>query len=315
MRMRDHSLTEDGRRPSTTVPSRHSPLPRIPSSGVSPGLSQPSAPAGTTAAAKVPPKDARALSPIFFARLRELDEGTHEYQYVRNTLVEMNQSLVRFATRGFRHRGAEESEDIFQSGMVGLIKAIDRFDLSREVEFSSFALPYVRGEIKRHLRDNTWAVHVPRHLQEQRLELSKVKDRLEARLSREPTVAELAVEMGIGEAGVVQAMTASNAYKAMSLDVPASGTAGEGPGTGDRLDLGDVIGAEDPALELFENCHSLAGLLAGLDEREIRLLRLRFGEERTQQQIGDELGCTQMHVSRLLHAVFAKLRAGLLTEQ
>ncbi|MFJ3812480.1 sigma-70 family RNA polymerase sigma factor, partial [Streptomyces sp. NPDC090073] len=111
---------------------------------------------------RVAPKDARELSRLFFGRLAVLEEGTAEFQYARNTLIEMNMSLVRYAAGRFRSRGAEEMEDIVQVGMIGLIKAIDRFELSREAEFTSFAIPYIVGEIKRFFRDTTWAVHVPR---------------------------------------------------------------------------------------------------------------------------------------------------------
>lgn len=110
---------------------------------------------------KVAPKDARALSKLFFDRLQTLEEGTHEYQYARNTLIEMNLTLVHFAARRFRNRGNGDMEEIIQVGTIGLIKAIDRFDLSREVEFATFAVPYILGEIKRFFRDTTWAVHVP----------------------------------------------------------------------------------------------------------------------------------------------------------
>jgi|GEM_PF-295215 RNA polymerase sigma-B factor len=262
-------------------------------------------------ACEVAPQDARELSRTFLRRLSTLDEGTHEYQYVRNTLIEMNQSLVRFAISRFRHRGAEEAEDIFQTGVIGLIKAIDRFDLSREVEFTTFALPYIRGEIRRHLRDTTWAVHVPRRLQELRLELSRAKERLEARLGREPTASELAAEMGVEPSEAVEAMKASNGYTAASLDVPADQSE-DGPSG--REPAARAAAAEDPNLELFENFHSLAPLIADLDEKEIRLLRLRFGEERTQREIGDELGYSQMHISRRLAAIYDKLRAGLLAD-
>ncbi|CAM5540817.1 RNA polymerase sigma factor OS=Streptomyces fumanus OX=67302 GN=GCM10018772_54950 PE=4 SV=1 [Streptomyces fumanus] len=152
----------------------------------------------------VAPRDARELSRQFFQRLAGLEEGTHEYQYARNTLIEMNMSLVRFAAGRFRGRG-NDMEDIVQTGMIGLIKAIDRFELSREVEFTSFALPYIVGEIKRFFRDTTWAVHVPRRLQELRVELAKAREELSSRLDREPTAAELATLMNTSEARVTGA--------------------------------------------------------------------------------------------------------------
>lgn len=127
---------------------------------------------------KVAPKDARVLSRLFLDRLQVLEEGTREYQYARNTLIEMNLFLVTFAARRFRNRGSGDTEDIIQVGTIGLIKAIDRFDLSREAEFTSFAIPYIVGEIKRFFRDTTWAVHVPRRLQELRVSLARSREAL-----------------------------------------------------------------------------------------------------------------------------------------
>ena len=153
---------------------------------------------------KMAPKDARALGTLFFEQLRVLEEGTHEYQYARNTLIEMNLSLVRFAAKRFRNRGSGEMEEIVQVGTIGLIKAIDRFELSREVEFTSFAIPYIVGEIKRFFRDSTWAVHVPRRLQELRVTLAKAKEDLSGRLDRDPTVAELAHHLDLTEEEVIE---------------------------------------------------------------------------------------------------------------
>ncbi|MCT9011893.1 sigma-70 family RNA polymerase sigma factor, partial [Streptomyces rhizosphaerihabitans] len=130
---------------------------------------------------QVAPKDARELSRLFFDQLAVLEEGTPEYQYARNTLIEMNITLVQFAASRFRSRGQDEMEDIVQVGTIGLIKAIDRFELSREVEFTSFAVPYIVGEIKRFFRDTTWAVHVPRRLQEARVALAKATEELRSR--------------------------------------------------------------------------------------------------------------------------------------
>ncbi|MEU1281802.1 RNA polymerase sigma factor SigF [Streptomyces sp. NPDC005805] len=255
----------------------------------------------------VSPADARELSRHFFARLAALEEGTHEYQYVRNTLIEMNLSLVKYAAGRFRHRGAEEMEDIVQVGTIGLIKAIDRFELTREVEFASFAVPYIVGEIKRFFRDTTWAVHVPRRLQEARVELAKAQEELHNRLGRLPTVRELSELMSLSEEEVIEARKAANAYTAGSIDVPVAADRN----TGREATLADVMGDEEPALELFENLHALAPLVAELDERERRLLHLRFVEEKTQSEIGKELGVSQMHVSRLLTRVVGRLREGL----
>ena len=256
---------------------------------------------------QVAPRDARELSKQFFRRLTELEEGTHEYQYARNTLIEMNMSLVRFAAGRFRSRGPEEMEDIVQVGMIGLIKAIDRFELSREVEFTSFAIPYIVGEIKRFFRDTSWSVHVPRRLQEARVQLARATEELRSRLGRTPTTAELAQLMSLTEDEVNEARIASNGYNSASLDA-AIGSEPDGESV-----LADFIGAEDAALELVEDFHALAPMIADLDERERRIVHWRFVEELTQAEIGERLGCSQMHVSRLLSRTLKRLRAGMLT--
>ncbi|MEU9443662.1 RNA polymerase sigma factor SigF [Streptomyces sp. NPDC048304] len=259
--------------------------------------------------ASVAPRDARELSRQFFQRLTELEEGTHEYQYARNTLIEMNMSLVRFAAGRFRGRG-DDMEDIVQTGMIGLIKAIDRFELSREVEFTSFALPYIVGEIKRFFRDTTWAVHVPRRLQELRVELAKAREELSSRLDRDPTVAELATLMNITEDEVIEAQIASNGYNSASLDAALTG---DGPEDGEAV-LADFIGVEEEGLRLVEDFHALAPLMAELSERDRQIIHMRFVEEATQAEIGQQLGCSQMHVSRLIKRIITRLREGMLGE-
>lgn len=134
---------------------------------------------------KLAPQDARGLTGQFLDRLAVLEEGTPEYQYARNTLIEMNMSLVRFAARRFRGSG-QAMEDVVQVGIIGLIKAIDRFEVSREVQFTSFAVPYIIGEIKRFFRDTSWAVHVPRRLQEARTELAKATEELASASAARP---------------------------------------------------------------------------------------------------------------------------------
>ncbi|MGF1341874.1 RNA polymerase sigma factor SigF [Streptomyces flavovirens] len=264
-------------------------------------------------AGQVAPRDARQLSKLFFDRLRLLDEGTPEHQYARNTLIEMNLSLVRFAAGRFRSRGSGDMEDIVQVGTVGLIKAIDRFDLAREVEFTSFAVPYIVGEIKRFFRDTTWSVHVPRRLQELRVDLARAKETLAVGLDRDPTVQELAAHLGLDEQEVTDGIVAANGYTAGSLDMPAEAGDPAGRATGGRT-FADVLGEPDPAMETVENLHALAPLLEDLDARERRIIEMRFGQELTQAQIGDELGISQMHVSRLLGRTLRKLRAGMFTE-
>ncbi|GHH44921.1 SigB/SigF/SigG family RNA polymerase sigma factor [Streptomyces candidus] len=260
----------------------------------------------------VAPKDARRISRLYFDRLQELEEGTHEYQYARNTLIEMNLSLVRFVARRFRSRGNGEVEDIMQVGTIGLIKAIDRFDLSREVEFTSFAVPYITGEIKRFFRDTTWAVHVPRRLQELRTELAKAKEQLATALDRDPTVAELADHLDLPEAEVIDGLVAANGYTAGSLDLPSD--TGEAQGNKAALSYADLLGSDDPGMELVEDLHTLAPLLASLSERDRHILSLRFGQDLTQTRIAEVLGISQMQVSRVLTRILARLRNGMLTD-
>ncbi|MFF3907923.1 RNA polymerase sigma factor SigF [Streptomyces sp. NPDC001848] len=255
----------------------------------------------------VAPKDARALSKLFFDQLAVLEEGTPEYQYARNTLIEMNMSLVRYAAARFRSRGPEEMEDIVQVGMIGLIKAIDRFELSREVEFTSFAIPYIVGEIKRFFRDTSWAVHVPRRLQEARVQLARATEELRSRLGRAPTVKELSDLMCLSEEEVIEARLAANGYNSSSLDA-AINNSEDG-----ETALADFIGTDDQALELVEDFQALAPMIAELGERDRQIIHLRFVEELTQAQIGERLGVSQMHVSRLLSRTLTRLREGMLT--
>ncbi|MCS0638437.1 SigB/SigF/SigG family RNA polymerase sigma factor [Streptomyces sp. LP05-1] len=263
-------------------------------------------------AAGIAPRDARELSKLFLDRLRSLEEGTREHQYARNTLIEMNLSLVRVVANRFRNRGDGAMEDIVQVGTIGLIKAIDRFDLSREVEFTSFAIPYISGEIKRYFRDTSWAVHVPRRLQELRGELLRAKDELSSKLGRTATPQELADHLGMAEKEITEGLVAANGYTAGSLDTPTTdeNTSSPGPGSPFRAHA-ETVGERDPAMDLFEDLHTLAPLLARLEERERHILDLRFVQEKTQAQIGAELGYSQMHISRLLTRILRKLRAGM----
>jgi RNA polymerase sigma-B factor len=251
--------------------------------------------------------DARALSKTLFARLEVLEEGTHEHAYVRNTLVELNLALVKFAAARFRSR-SEPMEDIVQVGTIGLIKAIDRFELSRGVEFPTFAMPTIVGEIKRFFRDTSWSVRVPRRLQELRLDLAKAGDELAQQLDRAPTIGELAHRLGLTNEEIVEGMAASNAYTASSLDAQPEEDDSEGA-------LADRIGYEDHGLEGIEYVESLKPLIAALPARDRTILSLRFVANMTQSEIGEELGISQMHVSRLLTRTLVKLRKGLTLEE
>ncbi|MER5738502.1 MULTISPECIES: SigB/SigF/SigG family RNA polymerase sigma factor [unclassified Streptomyces] len=254
--------------------------------------------------------EARTLSVSLFARLRDLDEGTAEHAYVRNTLVELNLSLVKFAARRFRAR-PEPTEDILQVGTIGLIKAIDRFDPDRGVDFSSFALPTVVGEMKRFFRDTGWAVHVPRRMQELRVEMAKVSDALEQDTGHRPSRSELADRLHLTEAEVCEAELAACAYTARSLDAPVGDDDGaEAP----RGTDGHRTAVTEPAYELIDDLTSLGPLIDRLAPREREILSLRFGQDLTQAEIGRRVGLSQMHVSRILTHVLGELRAGLLAD-
>ncbi len=255
----------------------------------------------------VSPADARVLSRELFVRLRGLEEGTREYSYVRGTLIEMNMALVRFAARRYRGR-SEPAEDILQVGTIGLIKAIDRFDPAYEVEFSTFALPTITGEIKRFFRDTGWMVHVPRRLQELRQALAKASDALEQRLDRAPTVAELAEHLGLPQEEIIEGQKASSAQTVRSLDV--AGDADDGERT-----LADRFAVEEKAFEAALDHETLKPVIAALPERERLILSMRFSEDLTQAQIGERLGVSQMHISRILSRVLNGLRAELTIEE
>ncbi|MGY5135613.1 SigB/SigF/SigG family RNA polymerase sigma factor [Streptomyces nigrescens] len=253
----------------------------------------------------VTPADARELTRLFFQRLETLEEGTHEYQYARNTLIEMNLSLVRYAARRFRSRG-DEMDDLMQVGTIGLIKAIDRYELSREVEFTTLAIPYITGEMKRFFRDTTWDVRVPRRLQELRVQLARANEHLSNELGRDAKVCELAAHLEITEGEVVEGQVAANGYNATSIDTPLHTD-------GDEAALADLIGERDEGMDLFEDLHVLKPLLDRLANRDRQILEMRFGQEMTQSQIGAALGLSQMHVSRLLTRCLNHLRTEMLT--
>ncbi|WP_105975416.1 RNA polymerase sigma factor SigF [Streptomyces geranii] len=245
---------------------------------------------------------ARAL----FIELRALEDGSAAYAELRNRLVRMHLPLVEHLARRFRNRG-EPLDDLTQVATIGLIKSVDRFDPDRGVEFSTYATPTVVGEIKRHFRDKGWAVRVPRRLQELRLSLTTATAELSQRHGRSPTVHELAEKLGISEEEVLEGLESANAYSTLSLDVPD--TDDESPA------VADTLGAYDEALEGVEYRESLKPLLEDLPPREKRILLLRFFGNMTQSQIAQEVGISQMHVSRLLARTLAQLREKLLVEE
>ncbi|MFD4936304.1 RNA polymerase sigma factor SigF [Streptomyces virginiae] len=251
------------------------------------------------------PRD-RSGARALFIELRALPDGSVEKAELRNRLVRMHLPLVEHLARRFRNRG-EPLDDLTQVATIGLIKSVDRFDPDRGVEFSTYATPTVVGEIKRHFRDKGWAVRVPRRLQELRLSLTTATAELSQQHGRSPTVHELAERLGISEEEVLEGLESANAYSTLSLDVPD--TDDESPA------VADTLGSEDEALEGVEYRESLKPLLEGLPPREKRILLLRFFGNMTQSQIAQEVGISQMHVSRLLARTLAQLRDKLLVEE
>jgi len=219
----------------------------------------------------------------------------------REQLIEQYMSLVRSLARRYSYRG-EQLDDLVQIGAIGLIKAIDRFDLSRGVELTTYATPNIIGEIKRHFRDRGWAVRVPRGLQELNVRLSKLIEQLTVQLSRSPTIPELAKAAGVEEEEVLEALESGRAYTSLSLSV------GGGGGDDDDLDPLESLGTEEHQYEVSEDRAVLEPGFRVLDNRERRILHLRFFEGLTQSQIAQQVGISQMHVSRLIRRSLEKIR-------
>ena len=234
-------------------------------------------------------------------RTRELFARLPTDPSAREHLVVLHMPLVEYLARRFRGRG-EPLDDLIQVASLGLLKAIDRFDPQRGVEFSTYATPTIVGELKRYFRDKGWAIRVPRHLQEVGLQLAEAVPALAQELGRSPRLAEIGKALGLSQEEVLEGMNAAQAYSLKSLDAPA--------GTDDVSQSVSRLGAEDEALELFESWASVAPLLAKLPEREREILYLRFVAGETQSKIAEKLGISQMHVSRLLAKTLASLREG-----
>jgi RNA polymerase sigma-B factor len=241
--------------------------------------------------------DDRAATLARFARLAVLPECDPERHRLREQLIEQHLPLVRFFARRYAGRG-EPLDDLVQAGSIGLVNAVDRFDPARGVAFSTYAAPTIVGEIRRHFRDRTWAVHVQRRLQERAAEMIRCAGELAQELNRAPNLAELAARSGHTQEEVLEALDVSTAYTTDSLEAPA--------GT-DRT-VGECIGSEDRALADVDLHESLAPALATLPEREQRILQLRFYGNQSQSQIAGQLGISQMHVSRLLTRTLGRLR-------
>lgn len=250
----------------------------------------------------MPKNDLRSADREMFEQLAALEAGTSGHEALRAALIERHLPLVTFMARKFADRG-EPLDDLIQVGTIGLIKAIDRFEISKGFEFSTFATPTIVGEIKRHFRDKTWAVRVPRRLQELGASVTKATTELTQKLDRSPTPKEIAKHLGITVDDVAEALESNAAYSTVSLDVTSETS----------TSIGETFGALDEALEGVEYRESLKPLLAQLDDREKRILQMRFFDNLSQSQIATELGISQMHVSRILNKVLTHLREGLIS--
>jgi RNA polymerase sigma-B factor len=226
----------------------------------------------------------------------------------REQLIEHYMSLVRSLARRYAYRG-EQFDDLVQIGAIGLIKAIDRFDVNRGVELTTYATPNIIGEIKRHFRDRSWAVRVPRGLQELNVQLSKLIEQLTVQLSRSPTIPELAKAAGVEEEAVLEALESGRAYSSVSL------SQGTGQEDGDEIDPLESLGEIEQGYELSEDRAVLAPGFRALDSRERMILHLRFFEGLTQSQIAQQVGISQMHVSRLIRRALEKIREEIAAEE
>jgi RNA polymerase sigma-B factor len=237
-------------------------------------------------------RDDRALFERYLDRRDPVD---------RELLVERFLPLARQLARRYQ-RPEEPFDDLFQVACLGLVKAIDRFDLGRDVAFSSYAVPTILGEIKRYFRDRTWSVRVPRDLQELALKVDRKVSELSTDLRRQPTVSEIAAAVGLEEEDVLEALEASGAYRATSLSTPR-GNEDEAGET-----LGDTVGTAEHGFGLAEDRATLDQLMRAVTPREREVLRLRFEEDLTQAEIGERIGVSQMQVSRIIRQSIARLR-------
>ena len=244
-------------------------------------------------------------SPVASEKAREEDRQLlHRYHKegdtpAREELIERHLPLVRSLARRYAGRG-EALEDIEQVGAIGLIKAIDRFEISRDVSLATYATPNVVGEIKRHFRDKGWAIRVPRALQELNASMSGAIERLTVKMGRSPTIAEIAAELKTTPEEVLEAMEVGSAYSTVSLS--------QGPSGEEELDPLETIGEEDAEFERSEHRAALAPALDRLPAREREILRMRFEEGLPQTQIAQRVGLSQMHVSRLIRKSLAAMR-------
>lgn len=243
------------------------------------------------------------LAEALLDTMGSLPEGHPDRVRIRERVIEMHLPFAAKLARRFHSRG-EPVSDLIQVATIGLIKAVDRYDPSRKIEFTRYAAPTIVGEVKRHFRDKGWTIRVPRDLQELRIKVAKAKGELALSLGRSASVAELAEYLHVTERRVLDAVYSGNAYRPASLSQHV-------PGDDSVLEIRDVLGGPDVELESAENRVSLRPLITRLPDRERRIVALRFFADMTQAQIAAEIGISQMHVSRLLSRSLRRLRASL----
>jgi RNA polymerase sigma-B factor len=242
------------------------------------------------------------LTPLF-DELADLPADSAERGQLRERLVTEHLPVAEHIARRFSHQGAP-LEDLAQVAKIGLINAVDRFDPKHGADFMSFAVPTIMGEIRRHIRDTSWAVHVPRRLKELRLSIASAVTDLSQRIGRAPTPSQIAEHLGITREEVYEGLEATNAHHSLSLDYLLT----DDP---DSATLADTLGADDPELSVVDAREALYPLIKRLPERQQKIITLRFFGNLTQTQIAETLGISQMHVSRLLAKSLDVLRAGL----
>ena len=227
---------------------------------------------------------------------------------IRDQLVELHLYLVDFLAKRFKNRG-ESLDDLIQVATIGLIKAIDRYDPGRQVEFTTYATPTIVGTLKRHFRDSKWAIRVPRRLQELNLQVNEIISTLTQDLKRAPSIAEIAEALKVSEEEIIEAMETSKAYTLISLDSERSDENDE------DFSLIDFIGEEDKEITGYNERASLVNIMKDVGQQEKKLLYFRFIKGLTQTEIAEQLGISQMHVSRLLRRTLDLLRQKMIEEE
>jgi RNA polymerase sigma-B factor len=270
----------------TTHPERHRGVP-------TPALERPTPD-------PVSPRDREREVRELFLRARRGDERARE------TLVRRFLPLARQLAARYR-RGLEPHEDLLQVASLALVKAVDRFELGRDVAFTSYAVPTILGELKRHFRDTGWDLHVPRSLQERTARVDNALAEMKMQLGRSPSTQELADQLSLTEEEVVEARAVSSEARTLSLDAPLR------DGEDDAATFGETLGADDHGFASVDDGEAVRAAMTVLHRREREILRLRFVEELTQEEIGRRVGLSQMHISRLLRRTLARLREDLET--